>query len=70
MRSSASGPLVRLFLDDATDGLPAGDGIAGAGDDRVLSIEELARQFNVSTKTISRWRDHGLVAQRHDVGGR
>ena len=70
MRSSASGPLVRLFLDDATDGLPAGDGITGAGDDRVLSIEELARQFNVSTKTISRWRDHGLVAQRHDVGGR
>ena len=33
-------------------------------DEEVLSIEDLARQFNVSTKTISRWRDHGLVAQR------
>jgi len=32
----------------------------------VLSIEELARRFNVSTKTISRWRDHGLVAELHD----
>jgi RNA polymerase primary sigma factor len=37
---------------------------------QVLSIEELARRFNVSTKTISRWRDHGLVAQRYVVGGR
>ena len=39
-------------------------------DDEVLSIEELASRFNVSTKTISRWRDHGLVAQRHFAGGR
>lgn len=38
--------------------------------EEVLSIEDLARRFNVSTKTISRWRDHGLVAQRFTVGGR
>jgi len=38
--------------------------------EEVLSIEDLARRFNVSTKTISRWRDHGLVAQRYTVGGR
>lgn len=38
--------------------------------DEVLTIEDLANQFNVSTKTISRWRDHGLVAERHLVGGR
>ena len=36
----------------------------------VLSIEELAKRFNVSTKTISRWREHGLVAQRYIVDGR
>jgi RNA polymerase primary sigma factor len=36
----------------------------------ILSIEDLAERFNVSTKTISRWRDHGLVAQRFTVGGR
>ena len=42
---------------------------AVASDD-VLTIEDLADRFNVSTKTISRWRDHGLVAERHLVGGR
>ena len=47
-------------------GLPAG---LPAGEE-VLSIEDLAERFNVSTKTISRWRDHGLVAQRYIVGGR
>ena len=41
-----------------------------AAGDEVLTIEDLANQFNVSTKTISRWRDHGLVAERHLVGGR
>ena len=38
--------------------------------DEVLSIEDLARRFTVSTKTISRWREHGLVAQRYVVAGR
>jgi len=38
--------------------------------EEVLSIEDLAKRFNVSTKTISRWRDHGLVAGRYRVGGR
>jgi RNA polymerase primary sigma factor/RNA polymerase sigma factor len=72
MRTNDFGQSVRMF-----------DAITG-GDDRVnpvesavvppheqvLSIEDLAQRFNVSTKTISRWRDHGLVAQRYDVGGR
>jgi len=50
----------------------SGDEISGpqpAGDE-VLTIEDLATRFNVSTKTISRWRDHGLVAERHLVGSR
>lgn len=38
--------------------------------EQVLSLEDLARRFNVSTKTISRWRTHGLVAQRYSVDGR
>lgn len=78
MRSNAftiSVPSVRLYSDDAsrggaaasnqtphTPGVPAGD--------EVLSIEDLAQRFNVSTKTISRWRDHGLVAQRVVIDGR
>jgi RNA polymerase primary sigma factor/RNA polymerase sigma factor len=45
-------------------------GIAVPAGEQVLSIEDLAKRFNVSTKTISRWRDHGLVAQRYVVGGR
>lgn len=36
----------------------------------VLSIEELSQRLSVSTKTISRWRDRGLVARRYDIGGR
>jgi len=71
---------LRLFDDagrdsgrDAADGRsPTGLGSAAAPQvhDEVLSIEDLATRFNVSTKTISRWRDHGLVAERHVVGGR
>jgi RNA polymerase primary sigma factor/RNA polymerase sigma factor len=79
MRSSASGEeFVRLFSDggsavepgDSGCGfVPADDEVAAPGE-QVLSIEDLARRFNVSTKTISRWRDHGLVARRYMVDGR
>lgn len=39
-------------------------------DERVLSIDDLTRMFNVSAKTISRWRDRGLVARRYTANGR
>jgi RNA polymerase primary sigma factor/RNA polymerase sigma factor len=80
MRSSALGDeFVRLF---SADGSAAGEDSAAldagvesvvpqsATDEDVLSIEDLARRFSVSTKTISRWRDHGLVARRYTVDGR
>jgi RNA polymerase sigma factor (sigma-70 family) len=84
MRANASGQFVRLFNEEAAgSGRVPGSQLAAAGSvsadvcagtvppgEEVLSIEELARKFNVSTKTISRWRDHGLVAQRYVVGGR
>lgn len=72
MRTNDSGQSLRMF-DAAGDdhGTVAGLGSAVVPPhEQVLSIEDLARRFNVSTKTISRWRDHGLVAQRYDVGGR
>jgi RNA polymerase sigma factor (sigma-70 family) len=80
MRSYDS-PFVRLYGDGESGGRVAGDdgppvdlcargGIAVPAGEQVLSIEDLAKRFNVSTKTISRWRDHGLVAQRYLVGGR
>ena len=36
----------------------------------MLTVEELAKQFNVSTKTISRWRELGLVSRRLVFDGR
>ncbi len=58
---------LRLFVEDVSDaaGVPA-----EAAGERVLTIEELARQFNVSEKTISRWRRQGLVSRRFVMDGR
>ena len=78
MRSESDGPFALLWTDEGSvsPSIPAPSTAGDLGDApvradaEVLSIEELAKRFNVSTKTISRWRAHGLVARRHDVGGR
>ncbi|HJZ54641.1 MAG TPA: RNA polymerase subunit sigma-70, partial [Gemmataceae bacterium] len=36
----------------------------------MLTLEEISKRFNVSTKTISRWRMRGLAARRVKVNGR
>lgn len=36
----------------------------------LLTVEQLAERLNVSTKTISRWRNQGLVAQSFSRDGR
>ncbi len=36
----------------------------------VLTVAEAGRRFNVSTRTITRWRRQGLVARRFVMGGR
>ncbi len=36
----------------------------------MLTLDEISRQFGVSTKTISRWRLRGLAARRVKVNGR
>lgn len=36
----------------------------------VLTLDEVSKQFRVSTKTISRWRNRGLAARRVKVNGR
>jgi len=80
MRSNPDGEFVRLFMEER-DGIapvtaerPLPESVDTSAvvppGERVLSIEDLARQFNVSTKTITRWREYGLVAQRYLVGGR
>ena len=58
---------LRLFVEDLSD---AADVPAAAAGEPVLTVEELARQFRVSTKTISRWRRQGLVSRRFVFDGR
>jgi RNA polymerase primary sigma factor/RNA polymerase sigma factor len=58
---------LRLFVEDLSD---AADVPAASAGERVLTVEELSRMFKVSTKTISRWRQQGLVSRRFVFDGR
>jgi len=58
---------LRLFVEDVSG---AADVPADAAGERVMTIEELADAFNVSTKTVQRWRDQGLVSRRFVFDGR
>ena len=58
---------LRLFVENLSD---AADMSAENIGEQVLTVEELAKQFNVSTKTISRWRELGLVSRRLVFDGR
>jgi len=58
---------LRLFVEDVSG---AADVPADAAGEKVMTIEELAEAFNVSTKTISRWRELGLVSRRLVFDGR
>ena len=58
---------LRLFVEDVSDAANIRAEDAG---EPVHTVEELSRFFNVSPKTISRWRCQGLVSRRFIVGGR
>lgn len=58
---------LRLFVEDLSDSLNIR---ANAMPEPVLTVEELSEKFNVSTKTISRWREQGLVSRRFIFDGR
>ncbi len=58
---------LRLFVEDVTDSLNLKVEDAA---EPVHTVEDLSRMFNVSTKTISRWRDQGLVSRRFVCDGR
>jgi RNA polymerase primary sigma factor len=58
---------LRLFVEDLSD---SADMPVGSAGERVLTVEELSRMFKVSTKTISRWRQQGLVSRRFVFDGR
>jgi RNA polymerase primary sigma factor len=58
---------VRLFLDDlaATVAIPLEQAT-----EPVLTVEEVGRRYNVSARTVARWRRQGLAARRFKIGGR
>jgi RNA polymerase primary sigma factor len=58
---------LRLFVEDLSDAANVRADTAG---EPVLTVEELATRFNVSTKTISRWRHLGLISRRFVMDGR
>jgi len=39
-------------------------------EEAVLTMEDLSRRFKVSTKTVERWRNRGLVGGRYQIGNR
>src|SRR3954469_5636218 len=58
---------LRLFIEDLS-------GTVGQSADQaaepVLTVDAVSRRFNVSTRTITRWRRQGLVARRFIIDGR
>ncbi|HZL88378.1 MAG TPA: sigma-70 family RNA polymerase sigma factor [Pirellulaceae bacterium] len=58
---------LRLFVEDVWDA--ANVHVEDVGEP-VHTVDELSKMFNVSTKTISRWREQGLVSRRFIFDGR
>jgi RNA polymerase primary sigma factor len=58
---------LRLFVEDLSDS--ANVKVEDAGEP-VHTVDELSKMFNVSTKTISRWRELGLVSRRFLFDGK
>jgi RNA polymerase primary sigma factor len=58
---------LRLFVEDVSD---AADLRVEDVAEPVHTVDELSRLFKVSTKTISRWRNQGLVSRRFIFGRR
>jgi len=58
---------LRLLIEDISES--ADVSVEDTGE-TVHTVEDLSRLFNVSTKTISRWRDQGLVGRRFVFSGR
>ncbi len=58
---------LRLFVEDVSD---AADLRVEDASEPVHTVEELSKLFKVSTKTISRWRQQGLVSRRFIFGRR
>jgi RNA polymerase primary sigma factor/RNA polymerase sigma factor len=58
---------LRLFVEDVSDSANLSAEDVG---EPVHTVEDLSKMFNVSTKTISRWREQGLVSRRFLFDGK
>jgi RNA polymerase primary sigma factor/RNA polymerase sigma factor len=58
---------LRLFVEDLSDAAEVEARDAG---EEVFTVDDLSRRFQVSTKTIARWRRQGLVSRRFVFDGR
>ena len=58
---------LRCLVEDLSDSLDLSTADVG---EPVLSVLDVATRFQVSTKTVDRWRDRGLVSRRFVVDGR
>jgi RNA polymerase primary sigma factor len=58
---------LRLFVEDVSD---SANVRVEDVPEPVHTVEDLSKLFNVSTKTISRWREQGLVSRRFIFSGR
>ena len=58
---------LRLFVEDLSETVSQKPEQAG---EPVLTVEAVGKRFNVSTRTVTRWRTQGLVARRFVIGGR
>lgn len=58
---------LRLFIEDLSD---SANIKAETLAEQVLTVEDVSRRFKVSTKTVDRWRNRGLVSRRFMFGNR
>jgi RNA polymerase primary sigma factor len=58
---------LRLFVEDLSGTVGQA---AEHAPEPVLTVDAVSRRFNVSTRTVARWRGQGLVARRFVIGGR
>jgi len=58
---------LRCFVEDLSDSV---DLPAEEMEEPVLTVEDVSQKFQVSTKTVDRWRNRGLVSRRFKFGNR
>lgn len=56
-----------LFVEELSQSLNMPADLAG---EPVLTVDDVSQQYNVSTKTVDRWRKRGLVSRRFQFGNR